>query len=136
MADTFNTDASVRPILTIQSVPEGINDVTTGSTTIAAGSAASFIATTYPSASRLSLWNFLFSIYVDTNDDHYVFPNGASLTSAQRNLRITQWLDWADSSDIDNVRVHKIRLENTDSSSHTYYLYYKGYTFSSVGGTT
>lgn len=136
MGEIFNKDAGIRPILTIQSVPEGINDVLTGNTTIGAGAAITFVITIFPSGSRLSLWNHLFSVAIDTNDSDHIFPAGASLSADQRKLRISQWIDWADSSDVSNIRVHKIRLENFDASSHTYYLYYKAYTFSSVGGST
>lgn len=129
------------------SIPALLTQWTESSTTISAGSAATFLVTTIPVNSILGIWNWLFSIYVDvpgsgggggpnlTADLAYIFPDGTSLTAAQRNLTLMQWIDWAESSDTSNIRVHKIRLANNDSSSHTYTLRYKAYTNSDVAGS-
>lgn len=115
-------------------------------TNLASGASSTFIVTTTPVSSLLGIWNFLLSIYVDvpgqgggggpnlTADLGYIFPDGVGLTAAQRALTLMQWVDWAESSDNINTRVHKIRLTNNDSAPHTYLLRYKAYTNSSVAG--
>jgi hypothetical protein len=96
-------------------------------TTIPAGTAITFTFQVIPYQQTLTLWNFAFDVYVDTNDVAHQFPNGASLTSAQRSLRLYNWLSWGDSSDATNMRVFKVRVENTDASDHVYYVRIRAY---------
>jgi hypothetical protein len=95
--------------------------------TIAAAGAATFLVNLTPTSSTLSLWNFALSVYVDNDDPNYRFPNGPSISAAQRSMRLYNWLDWADSSDSTNFRCYKVRIENFDSGSHTYYLKFRAY---------
>lgn len=131
----FLRDSGVRPLLVVQSVPVGLYGWTEGSASVPAGSRVIFTVTTYPGDSRLSLWDQLFSVRVDTNDNDHLWPGGASLTSDQRQLSIDNWIDFASSSDISNVRVHKIIITNSGVADKTVYLLYKAYTFASSGGT-
>lgn len=135
------SDPKIRQKIGVTSVPKGVNDVVSGSITIAANTTRTFIVTITPADQNLNLWNFLFSVVVDDisrdsdGNYNYIFPEGPLLSDAQRNMRIIHWIDWAKSSDLTNIRVHKIRIENDDSSSHTYYLYYKAYTFATNTGS-
>jgi hypothetical protein len=112
--------------------------------TINPGNSLTFKVSNVPNGKELSIWNFLFSIVVDDitigtwPDGEYnyfhLFPIGPQLTNAQANLNLMQWLDWASSSDINNIRVHNIRLTNNDTAPHNYYLFYKAYTLSTAAG--
>lgn len=125
-------DYGVRPIITVQPIPQGL-DWVEASFTLAAGAFATVNILTVPPAGvisqRLTLWDFLYSVRIDVNNNDHRFSNGASLTAAQRNLRMFGWVDFIESSDRQNIRTVKIRFENFDSSSHDYYLLFKGYTF-------
>lgn len=101
--------------------------VTSGPVTTAAGLGANFNITVTPGSPILTLWNYLFTVYVDVLDAAHEFPNGASLTADQRKLTIMNWIDWANSSDITNIRLFKIRVRNDDSVSHDYYIKFKIY---------
>jgi len=123
-----------RDIIDIGSIPAG-QDSTQTSFVLTAGQTATVVFTTIPDDERLGLWEFYFSIKIDVNDDDHLFSEGASLTAGQRDLEIYQWKDFSRSSDIQNIRVQKIRLKNNDSSPHTYYMDYKAYTLSAVTGS-
>lgn len=131
----FTRDAGQRPILTVQSVPLGF-DWLQGSTSLASNAAATFNVTITPADSRLSLWNYLISVRVDVDDDDHLFPSGDALTSEQRALRLYNWIDFAESSDLSNMRKYKIRLENSGAETHTYYLLFKAYSFAAVTGAS
>lgn len=131
----FLRDSGERPILTVQSIPVGLFDWAEGNATVAAGNGVNFAITTFPDDERLSLWDQLFSIRIDVNDDDHLYPSGASLTSEQRSLRMENWVDFASSSDTQNIRVHKVRIVNGGADSHTYYVLFKAYTFASAGGS-
>lgn len=131
----FLKDSGERPLLIVQSIPIGLNSWLEGNAVVTSGGTLTFNVTVFTGNSRLSLWNQLFSLRVDTNDNDHLFPAGTSLTSEQRSIRISQWIDFAESSDISNIRVHKIRIENFGASSHTIYLLYKAYTFASASGS-
>lgn len=113
-------------VVAVQGIPEGGADGT-GSITLATNSAATMNVTVTPANATLTLWNFLFDVRVDTNDYAYQFPNGSSLTTAQRQLRLYSWISWGDSSDTTNIRTFKVRVENYDTVSHTYYLTVRAY---------
>lgn len=102
---------------------------------ILAGQYLTLAVTTIPDNDLLSLWEFYFSVYVDTNDIDHIFSSGAALTAGQRKLSIEQWKDFAESSDVLGRRCHKIRFQNFDSVDHTLFVLYKAYTFSSVTGS-
>lgn len=123
----------VREIKTVQRIGGDVlttiasSLVTNGPVTTSPGLGANFTITVTPGSPILTLWNYLFTIYVDVLDSAHEFPNGASLTADQRKLTIMNWIDWANSSDITNIRVFKIRVRNDDSSSHDYYIKFKIY---------
>lgn len=127
----------------VSSVPGGQADVlSTGGYIVPSGFNLDFIVTTIPSSQSLSIWNFLFSLVIDslqTDSDgyyQYLFPDNINsfhastslLSSAQGKLTLQQWTDWSTSNDTNNVRNNIIRVTNNDSASHTYYLFFKGYT--------
>lgn len=140
---TVANDITNRKPLGISSVPAGIDPVLEGNATVLAGNKVSFIVTTTPDSPVLSLWNFLYSIVIDSlvvdssELYEYLYPNGSGWTqssAAYKNTRITDRVDWASSSDTTNKRNHVITIENNDSSSHIYYLFYKAYTFDFTPG--
>lgn len=114
--------------ITVIGVPE-VGALLAGPITIIAGSSLTLAVTTIPAGNTLTLWNFAFTIYVDgtSNDDQW--PNGANMTLAKRELFVFDWFDWADSSDVTNIRVYKIRLRNSDPGgiTHDYYVRFKAY---------
>lgn len=125
-------DIGKRPQLTVSTIPQGVTGLFETSFSVSAGTNFTVAMITTPQDDRLSLWNFLFSVYVDTDAYTHILPAGASLTAAQKKIRVTHWLDWADSSDIDNERSHRFLFENYDTSSHTLYFKYKAYTFAAI----
>lgn len=126
-------DPVKRDFVGVQSVPVGNDWTESGPFTIPAGGAGTFNVTTTPANNLLSLWNYLFSIRIDVNDNDHRFSNGSALTSEQRSMELTNWMDFIDSFDPENVRVVKIRIHNYGASSHDYYLLYKAYSFVSIG---
>lgn len=98
-----------------------------GNATIAAGNAVNFSLIFTPASQVLTLWNFSFTLYIDILDDAYQYPSGSSLTDPLRNLDMQCWHDWADSSDITNSRVYKVRVVNHDTNPHTYYIKLRAY---------
>lgn len=102
--------------------------VTVGPVTLTAGSSLTSAFTTQPvSDFVLTLFNFEVTAFVDTYDNGHKYSDGSSLTSGQRNMRFEAWHDWQDSySDLANffVRCYKVRIVNTDSVSHDYYIKY------------
>jgi hypothetical protein len=113
-------------IITVAAVP--FVGTLGGGITLPAGATGSFVVSITPADSTLTLWNFLFSIAIDVADfTNNVFPNGPSVTANMRSMRLYNWIDWATSSDTSNKRVVNIRIENTDTSSHDYYLALRSY---------
>ncbi len=110
----------------VQIVTSGLTTASSGS--VASGSRAVFTITVTPSNQKLTLWDILFSIYVDTNSNSaYLYPSGASLSAGQKNLDLQWAVDYSLSSDATGQRVAKITVVNNDSSAHTYYLHQKFY---------
>lgn len=152
MAIIKKQDSRIYGVQSVSTVPAGVGGWTEANVTLLAGAAVTFQVTTTPDSAVLALWNFLLSIYVDLpgsggggpnllTDLQYIFPapvaaSGVSslLTAAQRNLTLMQWLDWAQSSDLSNIRVHNIRIVNNDSGTHLYTLRYKAYTITRAAG--
>lgn len=130
-------DIRQRQRLAVYSLPN-INTVYSTSLTITAGMARTFNITVTPTNKELGLWNFLVSVVVDDitkdsgNNFLYLFPSGSAITAAQRQLRLMHWHDWAESNDRTNMRMIKTRIENFDTADHTYYLYFKAYTFDTI----
>lgn len=107
---------------------------TFGPLTIVSGITKTLVITVTPGNNVLTLWNYLFTVTVDVADPvNYFFPGGSSLSAAQRNLRVYNWIDWANSNDTTNVRAFFIRLENYDTNSHDYYIYFRFYAPLNVG---
>lgn len=129
--DIREMKSAIQPIggdaLDIEATPM----VQAASLTIAAGGAATFNITAIPGSQTLTLWNFLWTMYIDGLADANQWPSNtagtSTLSAAQRSIRAFAWIDWADSSDSTNVRVHKIRVENPDTASHTVTIKLKAY---------
>jgi hypothetical protein len=110
----------------VQIVSSDLSAVNTGS--VSAGATAVITITISPAAALLTLWNLLFSIYVDTdNDANYLYPSGGSLTAGQKNFTLQVIWDYAGSNDSTGSRVVKIVIKNGDSGAHTYYVRSKYY---------
>jgi hypothetical protein len=133
-------DINKRQFVGIGTIPVGPNAVTSASFSINANTTAFINVTTKPGNSALSLWNFLYSIVIDSTATNSsgeflnLFPSGSGLTTGQLKTRLANWADWATSSDQLNTRVNVIQIANNDSVSHTYYFYFKSYTFATVTG--
>lgn len=68
----------------------------------------------------------IFEIYVDNdNNAAYLFPNGASLTTALRNFRFEFYQDLIDQDANPYRNKFLYYLKNLDSSQHTYYIHIK-----------
>lgn len=105
-----------------------------GPVTVASGSSVTFTVTFTPDSQTLTIWNVLFSLYVDADATANLFPSGSALTSAQRNLRVAGWFDWSSSSDSTNMRAYKIHVRNEDAASHDYYIRIRAY-LPTIGAT-
>lgn len=121
-------DPTIKRPSSVSTVPTGEAQRTTASTTVPAGKTRTFVVTTFPESDRLSLWNFLWNIYIDTDDPNYDIFGGGALTDAiLGSVIVADNLNWGDSSDRDNRRVQKIKVINNDSVDHVAYLKYKAY---------
>lgn len=104
-------------------------DEKTGNTgSVAAGGVGYVTFTVTPSDGIVTLWDFIHSIYVDTdNDSNYLYPTGASLSSGDLDLNSSWSIDLENSNDSNGVREAVVAIVNDDSSSHTYYIHAKFY---------
>lgn len=129
-------DNQIRQQIAIQSLPLSPTDwLEVTSPSIPAGADLVIGITTTPENKVLSLWNFLFSIRVDTNTDEFLFPNGAGLSAEQENMKVQQWVDYAGSSDEINQRLHYVIISNNGANAHVYHFLYKSYSFAAAPGT-
>lgn len=106
----------------------GTSDVGTFSATLGANAALNDVAITLSWDDTDIIANPkgdpIFSIYVDTdNTASFEWPFGSSLTSGQRNLRFQYFRNLAYIQNNPNSTRTTMRLQNLDSSSHTYYVY-------------
>lgn len=122
-------DPNIRRRQTIDSIPP-YNVTTVSNIAIAASGSGTFIITSTPANTALSLWNMAWSIWVDNYlNDNYQWPIGASLTpGVYKNSYIFEHQDWNLSSDLYNNRAWMIHIYNGDTVGHTYYLANKSYT--------
>lgn len=123
-------DHRAKKALAISTVPAGgPGNTTQGSITVTPGTSGTFAVTTYPDSNSLSLWNFLWSCFVDVDSGDHNYPNGILLPPALLpKLFIFAHYDWATSSDLTNIRTEYIMIINNDMVPHTVYLNYKAYT--------
>lgn len=77
------------------------------------------------------MYNAAARVRVDTNNSAHDWPNGVSLTSAQRLVRMTgpYGNDQTSSEVSDGIRNYCVMLKNDDVSSHDYYIRIKFYHF-------
>lgn len=125
-------DRNLRAIKNIQPVGADSIDITgfpsaggalIGPFTIAAGARGTFNVDFNPSASTLTLWNMLWSLYVDAYASANRFPNGASITTEMLNAcDLVSWIDYEQSDNVTNKRRFKLYIHNNGASSHDYYL--------------
>jgi hypothetical protein len=136
-------DISLRRPIKVGTIPSGPGGGTIfGSGNCLAGSTITFIVTIYPSDSTLALWNFLYSLVVDslTLDSNgqygYLYPTGSLIPAGSPiyAMYTEQWADWATSSDKENIRVYFVRVHNPDTVAHTFYMYSKAYTWAVAPG--
>jgi hypothetical protein len=74
-----------------------------------------------------------FKIYVDNdNNDAYLWPSGASLSSGQKNLEVVPFLDLDYLQDFPYQARFRMYMKNRDSGAHNYYVYV-GWTYSTGG---
>ena len=133
--DTRLRDLGQRSKIIVATIPDKTFYAYSATLTLAAGGAGgvSFLLT--PDDNRRTLWTGLRSIYVDglTAADH--FADGANMTGGKLSLRVTaEGFDLTSSSEVSGKKVWGARLENYDSSSHTYTYFFKAYTLAGVTG--
>jgi hypothetical protein len=140
-------DISIRQTFGVATIPPGPNSVLSAvSPSIAGGTFLDISVNYIPNNAGLTLWNLSFTIVMDSltkdSNDNYVyqFPNipsegTSNLSLGQAQTNVTSWLDWATSNDLDGNRMLIIRIFNGDTNNaHVYYLFTKGYTFSTTTG--
>jgi len=110
----------------IQVTSSNISSAASGS--VSAGGKVIYTITLTPSAQILTIWDLLFSIFIDEDfDTDYLYPNGSSLSAGDKNLDLQFSVDWALSDDSVGKRIAIITIVNNDSSPHEYFLYSKWY---------
>src|SRR5882672_12098904 len=130
-------DNTNRQTLGIITTPSGINAYFEGVFTIASTNTRTLICNIVPQSTQLSLWNFLFTVVVDdtitdsNGDFTYAVPYGSGFIfqDPKSNCIVQHWTDWGRSSDTNNQRYNMIKIQNNDTVSHTYYVFYKAYTW-------
>lgn len=136
---TYKGDSTNRSVPGVSSLPNGPGSLSVNVTAVAGGT-RTVIFEIQPAGDRLNMWNFLPTVVIDStgidNLGHFSngWPYGTSGASSIAASRVVTWIDWAYSSDRTNMRAFAVHIENNDSSSHTYYIYVKAYTNSSVTG--
>jgi hypothetical protein len=53
-----------------------------------------------------------------------MLPDGGSLSTAQKNMIVTGWLDYGRSYDSSGMRFFRVNIRNNDSASH--HIYFTG----------
>lgn len=90
--------------------------------TVAASSVLHHAYQIQPSDQSLTNWNFFVSVYVDlpgsTLDATYKLPFGSALSSAQKNIIVSTYPEWGDSSDATGLRNHIVTIQNRDTNPH------------------
>jgi len=108
----------------VQIVSSTEQTANTGS--LAAGAVTDLTFTITPTDEIVSLWDFLLSVYVDTDDNaNYLYPSGGSLSAGQMNFDLQWGIDYTLSSDTTGERIAKVVIKNNDGSAHTYYVHAK-----------
>lgn len=128
------SDAGNDQFVRIGTIPT--SGVTAVTATVDTATFLTISITTTPQKLSLSLWDFLLTMRVDTDDSAHEWPYGASLTSTTLSVRMYHWTDWANSNDARNVRKNRIVIENFSGSTRTIYLKFKSYTFAYVVGSS
>lgn len=103
------------------------DDSSVTETTLPAGARlnVNYVVTpTYPVEKQRSLHDFSWRIRVDVDDEDHEFPDGASLTAAQRTLYAIPpfFNDFLNTDEPFGVRFATALIKNEDVSTHTYYL--------------
>lgn len=112
-------------IISVDRIPSGA-EVASGPWTVAAGSYLHIYFTVFPASDTLTLWNFLHTVYVDTdNDSTYIWPGGSNVNPLKH--LVTAWIDWELSNDTTNSRKYVIYVLNNDGISHDYYIHNRAY---------
>ena len=91
---------------------------------VPAGSSVTVTITITPlSDFVLTLSTHMFTLYVDGYDAAHAYPNGASLTSAMRKLKLESWVDYNGSKLVSPFgRAFIINVRNDDVSAHDYHF--------------
>jgi hypothetical protein len=105
------------------SMPIAISGVTNiGPLLVHAGSSEAVNITFTPTSTLLTLWNFLWTPYVDTYSSGYAFPYGGALSNGQLQSRIEGRQDFYAFNRTINQQMYSIRIENYDTVDHSYYV--------------
>lgn len=131
-------DQTPRRTLGITTIPNGPGQyVHVGPFTIgASGATAVFVVTDTPVSTLLSLGESRWTITIDTDDINHAWPDGSGLSGTTKNNTTAHaHFDFLSSNDSMNIKVEKIYFQNTDSSSHSIWFYYKFYSQPNVASS-
>ena len=104
------------------------SEQTSNTGSLAASAVTDLTFTITPTDEITTLWDFLHSVYVDTDDnENYLYPSGGSLSDGQMNFDLQWSVDYTLSDDETGERVVKVVIKNNDGSAHTYYVHAKFY---------
>lgn len=140
MTDFLRNDNKIRQIQAVSSVPLGLGYSRTTGITVGANNYIAIEVTTNPDSDRLSIWNWIYSVMIDTDSVNNEWPNGsvvntgAGATDLAYLMDVSDHISYAQSNDRTNVRVHLIRIKNNDGSPHDIIFYYKAFTQAAVTG--
>lgn len=136
MSESSIGDTNIIKRLPTSGIPLDTSDYSFINYTIAASSINTLTITTDTQVKELSLFNWAFTLFSESDSTDYIWPTGAGLTSTTRSLRVYQYQDWYSSSDLTNRKVYKFHVENYSASTRTIFLYFKAYTYAYIAGAT
>ena len=135
-SELYYGDPSFKNPILISSIPAlyGFYSLSTG--TIGANSTFTLRWVTTADRPQVSLWNFVHTLRLGTNDANHTWPYGSSLTANEIALRVTFYTDALDSDDAINRRYNNVVMRNDSGSTITFFSIFKSYTFSTSVGQT
>lgn len=136
MSENQIGDTNIIQRLPTSGIPLDTSDYSYISYTVAASSINTLTITTDTTVKELSLFNWAFTMFVESDSTDYIWPTGAALTSTTRSLRVYHYQDWYTSNDKTNKKVYKYHVENYSGSTRTIFLYFKAYTYAYIAGAT
>lgn len=137
MSESQIGDTSVIKRLPVSGIPLNTNEYSYVAVVLPASSTMTLTITTDTVVKELSLFNWAFTTFVDTDGNiDYIYPTGDALTSSQRTFVIMGWQDWYYSDSTTNRKVYKYIAYNNNAVAKTLYIYFKAFTFAYIAGAS